>query len=80
MTISRAVHVAAGLFLTGVGSLILLAFTSLAIGVPFGFSLVCVALLSTGLVGLLQSRYKEFFAGWLLWAATLTTYTGVVLF
>ncbi|MFI6922506.1 hypothetical protein ACIBIZ_21375 [Nonomuraea spiralis] len=80
MTISKAVHVAAGLFLTGVGSLILLTFSSLAIGVPVGFLLVCVILLSAGLVGLLRSQYKDFFAGWLLWTATLATYTGVVLF
>ncbi|MEU8319279.1 hypothetical protein AB0C33_12980 [Nonomuraea sp. NPDC048881] len=80
MAIGKAVHVAAGLFLTGVGSLMLLAFSSLAVGVPVGFLLVCVFLLGAGLVGLFRSQYKDFFAGWLLWAATLTTFTGVVLF
>ncbi len=80
MTPRNVVMIATGFFLTGVGSLLLLAFIGFSLGIQVGFSLGCILLAAIGITGILRTRHKYFFAGWLSWTCILAIGLIIVLF
>jgi hypothetical protein len=80
MSPSTIMQLILGFFVSAVGSVFSLIFMGLPLGVHVGFSFGCFLFAVVGLVGIVRSDRKNFFAGWLTWVGILAVYIVVTLF
>lgn len=79
MTPQRLFNAILGFFGAGVSSLLILPFMSFPLGVNLGLLLGCVIYAVVGVLAIVRTRHRYFFAGWLAWVVILAFYVGVTL-
>ncbi|PZG07582.1 hypothetical protein [Nonomuraea aridisoli] len=80
MTPAKVMEFYLGLFAAALGSLLFLVFMSFLLGIHVGVSLGSALSAVAGVVAMVKTGHRYFFAGWLVAVAVLGAYLTVTLF